>query len=116
MTQNKQKPDLPIVLGSGPLADSMRAMIAEDPDRYRPETWSMTGHKCPCCGQKVFRCTTRHTDWHPGFATLDNAVHPSFDAQTKQPALGGTLAGCCCVAPNWGPKHQPKKKAKRRKK
>jgi hypothetical protein len=106
------------VLGVGPLADEMRAMIAADPDRYRPEMWTMSPvGECPCCGQDVYRCTTRHTGWAPGFATQSNRVHPSFNPKTKQPEPGGPLVGCCCVPPNWSPKHreqEPPPKAKRK--
>jgi len=101
---------LPIVLGSGPLADAMRRQIEADPDAYRPETWSMSpAGICPCCEAKVFRCTTRHTGWEPGFATLNHRIHPAFNAETKQPDPAGTIVGCCCVAPNWGPKHSDPK-------
>jgi len=100
------KPALPRVLGSGPLADSMRATIAADPDRYRPETWGMDPvNTCPCCDQEIFRCTTRHTGWRSGFASLANVVHPSYNAETREPDPDGILFSCCCVAPNWGPAH-----------
>lgn len=103
------------VLGSGPMADAVRAEIARDPDRYAPETWGMEpiGH-CPCCDQDVYRCTTRHTGWTEGFATHANVIHPRCDAITCLPDPSGTAPGCCCMAPNWGPKHgKPlKKKAK----
>lgn len=108
-----------VVLGSGPLADEMRATIARDPDRYRPETWSMkpAGH-CPCCDEDVFRCTTRHTGWVEGFATHSNKVHPSVDPTTREPDPNG-VPTCCCVPPDFGPAHaQPKfkeRKARRRK-
>ena len=106
------------VIGSGPLADSVRAEIDRDPDRYRPETWSIdpVGH-CPCCDQDVFRCTTRHTGWEEGFSTHSNVVHPRCDANTALPSPTGTVAGCCCKAPNWGPKHKdapPHKPARRK--
>lgn len=106
------------VLGSGPMADSMRAELERDPDRYAPETWSINpvGH-CPCCDEDVFACTTRHTGWNEGFATHANVVHPRCDARTGLPDPNGTVAGCCCVGPNWGPKHEepakPKKPSKR---
>lgn len=106
------------VFGTGPLADAVRAEIARDPDRYRPETWStMPSGNCPCCDSDVFRCTTRHTGWTEGFATHDNVVHPRMDPATCQPSQTGTVAGCCCVAPNWGPKHEaPRKPSLRRRK
>lgn len=95
------------MLGGGRLAEQMREMIAADPDRYRPETWSMDPvGGCPCCGQDVYRCTTRHTEWREGFASHHNVVHPSFNAGTHEPDPGGTVVGCCCVAPNWGPMHR----------
>lgn len=115
---NESKPPPPVsvgvvkprgwtVLGTGPLADATRALIEKDPDRYLPETWSIdpAGY-CPCCDNDVFRCTTRHTGWRPGFATHANVVHPSFNAKTHEPDPDGTIAGCCCAAPNWGPKHK----------
>lgn len=98
-----------MVLGSGPLADAMRAEIERDPDKYKPETWSIdpVGH-CPCCDQDVFRCTTRHTKWVEGFATHGNVVHPCLSSSGEpMPSAAGAFAGCCCVAPNWGPKHLP---------
>lgn len=103
---NGIRPAGPIVLGSGPLADSVRARLEADPDRYTPETWSIdpVGH-CPCCDEDVFSCTTRHTGWSEGFATHTNLVHPRCNAQTAKPDLNGTLPGCCCVAPNFGPMH-----------
>lgn len=105
------------VLGSGAMADAMRAELERDPDRYAPETWSMepVGH-CPCCGEDVCRCTTRYTGWSEGFATHANVVHPRCNAETALPDPSGTAAGCCCVAPNWGPAHRqpPKRRSKRR--
>ena len=111
------------VLGSGPMADAMRAEIASDPDKYAPETWGLrpVGH-CPCCDEDVFRCTTRHTGWVEGFATHFNVVHPRCNAETAEPDPNGAVPGCCCTAPNWGPLHKegavpPKKqRAKRRRK
>lgn len=109
------KPMLPVVLGNGPLADAMRATLAEDPDRYRPETWSLDPvNRCPCCDRDVYRCTTRHTGWIEGFATLDGVVHTTYSAETKKPDPHGTLFSCCCVAPNWGPKHDKQKQKRRR--
>lgn len=108
------KPMVPVVLGSGPLADEMRAMIAADPDSYRPTTWSMSPvGKCPCCSEKVYRCTTRHTGWKPGFATHADAVHPSFNDQGKPDPNGGRV-GCCCKEGAWGPKHAEQAKPKRK--
>lgn len=93
------------VIGSGRMADEIRAELARDPDKYRPETWSMKpeGH-CPCCDQDVFRCTTRHTKFVEGFATHGNVVHPRC-GDDGHPSDAGAHAGCCCVAPNFGPKH-----------
>ena len=108
------------VLGGGPMADAVRAEIERDPDRYAPETWSMVADgKCTCCGELVWRCTTRHTGWKPGFATYGNVVHPSMNPDTGLPDPDGTVSGCCCVAPNWGPKHdaqneKPSRKRKRK--
>jgi len=103
------------VLGSGPLADEMRAMLAADPDKYAPETWSIHPHaKCPCCSQLVYRCTTRHTAWREGFATHSNVVHTSYSSETKQPDLNGDMFACCCVPPHWGPKHNSQQKKRRR--
>lgn len=96
------------VIGSGPLADEVRAEIARDPEAYLPETWSMKPvGRCPCCNERVYRCTTRHTGWQPGFATHSGKVHPAVDA-SGNPTPAGAIAGCCCVAPNWGPKHGAK--------
>ena len=102
------KPALPRILGSGPLADTMRAQVAADPDRFRPETWSIEPDGvCPCCGEEVFRCTTRHTGWAEGFATHANVVHPRMNPETGEFAKPDehAVSGCCCKAPNWGPKH-----------
>lgn len=102
------------VLGSGPLADSMRAELARDPDRYRAETWSMSPEgRCQCCDEEVFRCTTRHTGWIEGFATHKNHVHPRVDAN-GQPDPSGAAGGCCCVPPNFGPKHAEPKRRRRK--
>lgn len=112
-----EKPAGWTVLGSGPLADAIRSKIAEDPDRYRPVTISMNAvGTCPCCRRRVYRVTSRHTGWVAGFSADPDdpkATHPSFNAQTKKPEEGGTLAGCCCVAPNWGPEHAKKKRRRR---
>jgi hypothetical protein len=115
------KPALPVILGSGPVADSMRATVAADPDRFRPETWSINPvNRCPCCKQLVYRCTTRHTNWISGFATHANVVHITYNSETEQPDPSGDIFSCCCVAPNWGPEHdsqldeRPKKKARSR--
>lgn len=99
-------PALPMILGRGPLADEMRAMMAADPDRYRPTTWSLepVGH-CPCCDEDVYRATTRHTGWRQGFSTHSDVLHPSFNAKTKEPDPEGTIAGCCCKPGAWGPVH-----------
>lgn len=111
------------MLGSGPMADAVRAEIERDPDAYAPETWSIDPDgKCPCCGELVYRCTTRHTKWEEGFATHKNVVHPAMDPDTGKFADENTVrsvSGCCCVAPNWGPKHdeqneKPKKKKPRK--
>lgn len=100
-----KKPAGPIVLGSGRLADEVRAKIAADPDRYRPESWGMRAEgTCPCCGEEVFRCTTRHTGWRSGFATYRNVVHPNINADGV-PCPTGTLVGCCCKQGAFGPKH-----------
>lgn len=102
------------VLGSGSMADAMRAEIARDPDRYAPETWSIdpVGH-CPCCAKDVYRCTTRYTGWTKGFATMGNVIHPKIDAKTCLPDPNGTAPGCCCVPPNFGPKHKKKSASKK---
>lgn len=111
------KPALPMVLGSGPLADEMRAMIAADPDRYRPSTWSTKPvGTCPCCNQKAFRCRTRFTNFEDGFSTHADVVHPSFNPETQEPDPRGTVAGCCCVPGQWGPKHREGLKPKRTRK
>lgn len=104
---NGERPRGWTVLGSGAMADSMRAEIERDPDRYAPETWSIEPKGiCPCCDEEVFRCKTRHTGWSEGFATHAHVVHPRCDATTSLPDPNGTEVGCCCVAPNWGPKHK----------
>lgn len=105
------------------MSDAVRAELARDPEAYRPETWSIdpVGH-CPCCDQDVFRCTTRQTGWTEGFATHDNVIHPRCNAETAVPDPAGTVAGCCCKDPNWGPKHdddaapvaKPRRKSRRR--
>lgn len=49
-------------------------------------------------------------------------VHPAMDPDTGKFADENTVrsvSGCCCVAPNWGPKHdeqneKPKKKKPRK--
>lgn len=111
------KPNLPMILGTGPLADAMRAQIAADPDRYRPTSWSMTSVGCcPCCKKNVYRATTRHTGWKPGYSTHDDVIHPSFNAKTKEPDPEGALVGCCCKPEKWGPQHCEKPKRKRKKK
>lgn len=112
------KPALPVVLGSGPLADSMRRMMAEDPDRYRPVTISMNyAFKCPCCKRKVYRVTSRWTNWEEGFSTgteESDLIHPRLNDQ-RRPDPNGEHAGCCCKAPNWGPLHaQEEAEAKRK--
>lgn len=94
------------VLGSGPMADAVRAELERDPDAYAPQTWSIKPVGiCPCCDEEVFSCKTKHTNWEEGFATHSNVVHPRCDAKTSLPDPNGTAAGCCCKAPNWGPKH-----------
>ncbi len=105
------------VLGTGPLADSIRTELARDPDRYRPETWSIepAGH-CPCCDEDVFRCTTRHTGWEPGYATHSNRVHPAIDPVTCLADPKGAAAGCCCVPPNYGRAHATKRRARKARK
>lgn len=109
-----------VVLGSGPLADSVRETIAADPDRYRPETWSIDPvNRCPCCDEDVFRCTTRHTGWISGFATHAGVVHTTYNSKTERPDPYGDVFSCCCVPPNWGPMHDqqlnapPKKRSRR---
>lgn len=102
------KPATPIILGSGPLADAMRAQVDADPDRYRPMTCSM--HPvgvCPCCEQEVYSVRSRITAFEPGYATgiSDDAV-----LHQQPTGVGGTLEPrCCCVAPNFGPKHRETK-------
>lgn len=113
---NGQRPKGWTVLGSGAMADSVRAELARDPDRYAPEQWRIDPDgQCPCCGELVYGCTTRHTGWRPGFATHSNVVHPSMDPETGRFADENTaraVSGCCCVAPNWGPKHSEDAEAK----
>ena len=99
------KPALPVVVGSGWLADAMRRTIEADPDRYRPQTWSTTPvGECPCCGQDVYRAETRETGFEPGFMSHAGKLHPTING----------VAGCCCVPGAWGPKHSKRKKPKRR--
>lgn len=102
------------ILGSGPMADEMRAMLEADPDRFRPETWSINPvGACPCCGEEVFRCTTHHTNWEEGFATHSGKVHPRADLKTGEIDPKGTTAACCCVPPNWGPAHSQKSRPRK---
>jgi hypothetical protein len=98
------------------MSDAVRAELERDPDRYAPETWSLNpvGH-CPCCDKDVYRCTTRHTGWNEGFATHANVVHPRCNVKGF-PDPNGTEPGCCCVAPNWGPKHRKTRKRSVKKK
>ncbi len=105
MTSTTKPPAGWTVLGSGPLAEGVRAKIAADPDAYRPTSWSMkpVGH-CPCCDKDVFHATTRHTGWVEGFSTHDHVVHPSVNAE-GYPDPAGTLPGCCCKPGAWGPLH-----------
>lgn len=93
-----EKPPLPMVLGSGPLADAMRAQIAADPDRYRAMTSSIhpIGH-CPCCGKDVFRVKSRATNFEEGFATgLDDdaIIHPRLNADGFPDPKGEYAGGC----------------------
>ncbi len=100
---NPNKPALPIVLGRGRMADEVRAKIAAEPDRYRTETWGLTAlGRCPCCEKDVYPATTRFTGWVPGAQTHAGTVHLTVDG--APPRVGNVR--CCCVAPNWGPKHQ----------
>lgn len=116
MTSPK-KPALPMVLGTGPLADAMRAQIEADLDRYRPTTWSMKPvGTCPCCSKSVYKATTRYTSWKPGYSTMDNVIHPTFRFKDKEPDPDGGLVGCCCKPGEWGPKHSKLPKAKRNQK
>lgn len=92
------KPALPMVLGTGPLADAARRMIAEDPDRYRPQSISMdpVGH-CPCCDRDVYRVRSRVTAFEEGFATGledDAIVHPRLN-DDGMPDPQGEFAGGC---------------------
>lgn len=105
------------ILGSGPMADSMRAQVAADPDRFRPETWSMDPvGECPCCGRHIHRATTRETGFVEGFMSHAKVVHPRMNPETGEPDPNGTVPGCCCSGDNWGPKHdEPAPKAKPRK-
>lgn len=110
-------PSLPVVLGSGPLADEARRLIAQDPDRYRPRTTSIdpVGH-CRCCKHDVFRVRSPLTGFAEAFATSmgdDAILHARLNDDGKLDRAG-TRAGCCCVPPNWGPEHSPP--ASRRKK
>lgn len=114
-THSGVKPQGWVVLGQGALADEVRATIAADPDRFRPETWSINpvGH-CPCCDADVYRCTTRHTGWMEGFATHANVVHPQFNAKGERDPKGG-IAGCCCEAPNWSKEHDKQRRPAKKK-
>lgn len=82
-----------IVIGSGWLADACRRQIAADPDRYRARSSSIKPiGKCPCCEQKVYRVTSKPTNWQPGYATGtedDAALHQGFDD-------AGALQPTCC--------------------
>lgn len=83
------KPNLPIILGHGPLADEMRRMVEADPDRYRPTTYSMKPVAwCDCCKRRIHRVKNRYTNWEEGFAPMeaDDAVHPILSPEV----------GCCC--------------------
>lgn len=94
------KPALPVILGRGSLADAMRAEIARDPDRYRAVTIGVVPvGVCPCCDQEVYSVTSRVTGWVPGYAT------GASETAVAHPVVEGGAVGCCCVAPNWGPKH-----------
>lgn len=99
------KPMVPVVLGSGPMADAMRAQIAADPDRYRPTSISMyPAGTCPCCGADVYRVRSRLTDFEEGYATgteVDALLHPTL----KDGAGDRIGPGCCCSEGAWGPKH-----------
>ncbi len=95
------RPGLPMILGTGWMADEMRATMAKDPDRYRPTTWGMTPvGTCTCCK----------------FSTHDDVIHPSFNAKTREPDSEGTIAGCCCKEGAWGPKHYEDEKPKAKRK
>lgn len=120
---SSHKPTVPMILGSGALADAMRRMVDSDPDRYRPVTISTRPvGRCPCCGEDIYRITSRHTNWVEAFAPASFAssnperpqagsVHPRF-SKARQPDPHGPIAGCCCVAPDWGPKHKEETKKK----
>ena len=92
------KPAPPLVIGSGPIADAMRAAIAADPDRYRPMSISIdpVGH-CPCCGLDVYRVSSRATGFEEGFATGtedDAIVHPRCNALGLPDPEGEYPGGC----------------------
>jgi hypothetical protein len=116
VSDEKEKPALPMIFGSGPMADAMRAEMAKDPDRYRPQ--SMDTHplgRCPCCELDVYRVNGRITNFEEGFATGledDAIVHPRVGDKGK-PAERGLWLGCCCVPPKWGPKHTEKPKRRK---
>ncbi len=106
------KPALPIVLGTGPFADAVRAEIDRDPDCYRPMTCSINPvGQCPCCDRAIYQVKSKLTDFEYGYA-------PGIEDDTvlhQQPGLDGTPeARCCYIAPNWSPKHKAKPKPKRK--
>jgi hypothetical protein len=91
--------------GDNPLADGIRAQLASDPDKYAPETWSIDPvGVCPCCGDEVFRATTRHTNWDEGFLSHALRVHHKVNEAGVIDPTGGRVA-CCCVAPDFAPNH-----------
>lgn len=108
--------------GQGGLSDAIRAELERDPDKYAPETWSIdpTG-VCPCCGDEVFRATTRYTNWDEGFLSHAKKIHHKVNDDGEIDP-NGQRVGCCCVAPNFAPTHDAarreqdrKAKAKRKK-
>lgn len=110
------KPATPIVLGSGQLAESVRAQIVADPDRYRPATYSIDPiGVCPCCEREVFRARSRYTNFENGFVTFlaeGEVLH-------QQPGKDGVLeARCCCATevPCSPDKAKPAKAPRRKKK
>ena len=65
------KPALPMIFGSGPMADAVREQMAKDPDRYRPVTIGM--HQvgvCPWCMGRVVSYSGRENNFEDGFAAF----------------------------------------------
>lgn len=114
------KPALPTVLGSGPLADAVRAQIASDPDRYRPMSISMrpVGH-CPACGLDVYKVSSRLTNFEEAFATStsdDAILHPRCNDEGFEDPKGTFAGGCLPLdrMAEWKEQPKPPKKSKPR--